>query len=88
MIVEVVSIRDRLTGYSWPQFEYNVDVAKRNFADAVRKNEHFGEHIHDFSLYRLASFDTDNGIVLVPDFPELICTAFDVTGGELHAVSD
>lgn len=84
MIVEVCAIRDRLTGFGSPQFEYSVDSAKRNFSDAVKKDSQFGEHIHDFSLYRLGSFDTDNGLCLIPDVPELICTAFDVTGGVVN----
>lgn len=85
MIVEVVSIRDRLNGFGPLMLENNVESAKRNFADAIEESKVYGKHIEDFSLYRLCSFDTDHGITvdLVPDSPELICTAFDLTGGKL-----
>lgn len=83
MIVEVVSIRDRLNGFGPLQLENNVESAKRNFSDAIEESKIYGKHIEDFSLYRLCSFDTDDGIVRVPDCPELICTAFDLTGGKL-----
>ena len=85
MICQIVAIRDRLTGFAHPNLEYSLQSAQRSFADAIRENSKFGEHISDFSLYRLGTFDTDDGIVDVPDVPELICSGYDIVGGDSDA---
>lgn len=82
MIYEVVAVKDNLTGFSAPQLEINIDSAKRRFRDAVEETKHMSKHIADFSLYRLGSFDVEKGLMLVPDYPEFICS-----GAELF-VSD
>lgn len=84
MKCEVVSVRDKLSGFAEPVLEINIDTAKRRFSDAIKDTKIYGRHVEDFSLYRLGSFDSDLGFVFVPDSPELICTAFDLVGKEVE----
>lgn len=48
--------------YMGPFVARNDAAASRQFADAVRNPEHlFGRNPSDFTLYRLAGFDDENG---------------------------
>lgn len=86
MICEIVSVHDSLSGFGSPMLEPNVETAKRNFVDAINSSYTMGRHLHDFALYRLASFDTEYGIINAFDHPILIVSAFDALGGDKHDV--
>lgn len=87
MICEIVSVHDALSGFGSPMLEPNVETARRNFVDAINSSVTMGRHLHDFALYRLASFDTEQGIINAFDHPMLIVSAFDALGGDSRDVS-
>lgn len=75
MIVPMFSIRDKLSGFGWPQIDTNEQTAKRNFAFAVNSpqanNMTFSPG--DYDLYHVGDFDTEKGVFIptksgVPDF--------------------
>lgn len=66
MISKIYSIRDELSGFMSSLAEANDAVALRNFVAAVR-NPSPGNVMRsapsNFSLYALATFDTDSGFL-------------------------
>lgn len=77
MIFSVYSIRDALSGFMTPVLEQNDSVAMRNFRMATdqmaRQQSVMTFRPTDFSLYRIAFFDSDSG-VMSPIAPiELVC---------------
>lgn len=83
----VYAVRDVLTGFMTPTLEQNDAVALRNFAmacDFSKRDVSLMAHKpSDFSLFRIASFDSETG-VLSPIVPiELVCSG-DSLGGQNH----
>lgn len=57
-------IRDQRTSFLTPTVDLNDASAMRNFEHAVQdKNSLFFSHIEDYSLYRIGTYDTDNGSI-------------------------
>ncbi|WGL31301.1 nonstructural protein [Dipodfec virus UOA04_Rod_868] len=80
------SIRDNLSGFMTPVLEQNDAIAMRNFAmacDSAKKAQSLMSwRPSDFSLYRIASFNSDTG-VLTPFNPvELVCNGDSVGGNK------
>lgn len=72
MIYGVYSIRDVKTGFMSPTIEQNDDAAARNFYHAVANSDGIlFTYASDFSLYRIANFDSDTG-VMDPGIPPLL----------------
>lgn len=64
MIYGVYSIRDVKTGFMSPTIDQNDDSASRNFYHAVVNSDGIlYTFASDFSLYHIANFDTDTGIM-------------------------
>lgn len=72
MIRGVYAVRDALTGFLSPVFDESDAVAVRNFQNAVLSPQTvMFTHPQDYSIWRLAWFDTKNGSFLMshPDDP-------------------
>lgn len=77
------SIKDAKTGFMTPVLEQGDPAALRNFAHAVNQP---GSIMHDcpndFSLFKVAQFDTDVGVVILsadaPLIPVLVADASEV----------
>lgn len=86
----VVAIRDDKTGFFSPQCEPSEASAVRNFEHAVtsRPDSLFFTHPADYSLYRIGTFDSDDGF-LESCLPEPIVSAVQVmsscSGGDFGA---
>lgn len=78
MILSVYSVRDRLVGFLTPVLEQNDAIAMRNFSMACDKSSHDSTLMtwkpSDYSLYRIASFDSDSGLISPVSPPELVCS--------------
>lgn len=63
MIVNMYSVRDTLTGYGYPFVQPNDDAALRNFRYLLTRDSgsEFSVKPDDYSLFRVARFDTDTG---------------------------
>lgn len=78
MIYHVYAIRDRLTGFMTPSIESSDPVAMRSF-EMVCSSHNSEKYVtafkpSDFSLYRIADYDTDTG-ELIPTFPPVtVCS--------------
>ncbi len=74
MIYGVYVIRDDLTGYLMPSFDHNDPSAVRNFSAAVN-NQRAGNLLHtnpgDYTLYKIASYDTVSGVITPVDRVQL-----------------
>lgn len=65
MIYNVYSIRDELTGYMNITLDVNDNTAIRNFKHAVNsKDLLFNTNPKDYTLYKIGTFETDNGILI------------------------
>lgn len=78
MIYHMYCVRDCLTGFMSPTLEQSDPVAMRNFEMAVdsikRDRSLMAFRPSDYSLYRIADFDSDTGEI-VPTFPPVtVCT--------------
>ncbi|UPW41132.1 nonstructural protein [Sigmofec virus UA08Rod_5433] len=57
-------MRDVKTGFMSPTMDLSDDSAIRNFAHSVGNSEGIlFSFVQDFSLYRIADFDTDTGVL-------------------------
>lgn len=85
MIYRVYSIRDRLTGFMSPVLEQSDPVAMRNFSMAIdaqrRDSSVMAFKPSDFSLYHIADFDSESGVMSAVIPPELVCSG-DSFGGK------
>lgn len=78
MIYSVYAIRDVKTGFMTPTIEVNDDTAIRNFSHAVVNSDNIlFSFAKDFSLYRLAAFDSDTGAITSEPLPKLVYEAAD-----------
>lgn len=77
MIFHVYSVHDRLTGFLTPTVDQSDPIAMRNFEMAVsvsKDSSLMSFRPSDYSLFRIADFDTESG-KLIPVFPpEYICS--------------
>lgn len=69
------SIRDVLTGFMSPVLEQNDASAMRNFRVACEQpgSSLMFNRPGDFSLYRIAEFDSDSGVLVPVVPPEIVC---------------
>lgn len=64
MKFDVFSIRDARTGFMTPTCDVNSEAATRNFFHAVNNsNDTLRSFAQDYSLYKIAAFDTDSGLM-------------------------
>lgn len=80
----VYSVRDIKSGFSQLTLELSDEVAVRNFGHAVRMSDGIlNSCASDFSLYHVADFDSDKGMLipLVPIVHVADATSF-VVGGD------
>lgn len=76
MILNVYSIRDALSGFMTPVLEQNDAIAMRNFRMACSSRPDpslMSWRPSDFSLYRIATFDSDKGLFSPVVPPDLVC---------------
>ncbi|UPW41468.1 nonstructural protein [Dipodfec virus UA23Rod_1217] len=84
MKLSMYSVKDHLTGFMSPVLEQNDAVAMRNFAmacDISRSDKSLMSwKPSDYSLYRIADFDSDTGALtpLIP--PVLVCNGDSIGG--------
>lgn len=78
MIYRVYSIRDRFSDFMPPVLEQSDPIAMRNFEMAVsaqkRDTSIMAFRPSDFSLYHIADFDSDSGVLSAVVPPEIICS--------------
>ena len=76
MIFGLYSIRDVKTGFLTPVAEQSKEVAVRNFAHAVKRADSlFFTFANDYSLYKIAEYDSDSGLVKSLVCPEHVADA-------------
>lgn len=85
MIFGIYAIRDVHTGFLAPTVDANDNVAKRNFAHAVSREESlFYTHPSDYSLYKIGTYDSDTALIDPINPPKIVMQATDVpTGGAI-----
>lgn len=82
MKLGLYSIKDAKTGFMTPVLEQGDPAALRNFAHAVNQSDSIMHDCpNDFSLFKVANFDTDKGIDPVAT-PILIADASEVLRNE------
>ena len=68
-------IKDAKTGFMTPVVEQNDAAALRNFSHAVNQPDSLMHDCpNDFSFFKVSDFDTDAGIIAIPN-PILIADA-------------
>ena len=79
MKLGLYSIKDAKTGFMTPVLEQNDACALRNFANAVNQASSIMHDCpNDFSLFKVANFDTDDGVdpltspILIVDASEVL----------------
>lgn len=73
--MNLYSIRDNLTGFTDPTTMENDSIAKASFFSLIGQIDKLspGSVPSDFSLYRLGTFDLENGVVKALKTPVFIC---------------
>ena len=75
MMFGLYCIKDAKTGFMTPVVEQNDAAALRNFSHAVNQSESIMHDCpNDFSLFKVADFDTDCGVLTIP-CPTLVADA-------------
>lgn len=78
MMLGLYSIKDAKTGFMTPVIEQGDAAALRNFSHAVNQPDSIMHDCpNDFSLFKVANFDTDKGVEPVTS-PILIADASEV----------
>ena len=78
MRLGLYSIKDAKTGFMTPVLEQNDAAALRNFSHAVNQPDSLMHDCpNDFTLFKVADFDTDGGIIAIPN-PSLVADASEV----------
>ena len=78
MRLALYSIKDAKTGFMTPVVEQNDAAALRNFSHAVNQLDSLMHDCpNDFSFFKVADFDTDAGIIGIPN-PILVADASEV----------
>ncbi len=76
MIYGIYAIKDAKTAFMPCTVDYNNDSAIRNFEHAVRAPDSLmSSHPGDYSLYRLAIYDTESGMITADELPVQIADA-------------
>lgn len=89
MIAYLYSVQDRLSGYMQVTTEVNDQVAYRNFEHAVlHGGSVLSSHSQDYQLVKLASFDTDTGIIAPLSPVEVIATGQSIFLSDLRRSGD
>ncbi len=81
MIYGVYAVRDWKTGFLSPVVDVNDASASRNFQFAVLRQDDnlFFTNPADYSLYRVADYDSESGAMISQDdYPKLVITAVEV----------
>jgi hypothetical protein len=79
MKLGMYAIKDAKTGFMTPTVDANDASALRNFEHAVNQPDSLlNSHPNDFSLFKLASFDTDSGVCEVLPVPFVVADASEV----------
>ncbi len=82
MIYSIYAIHDKHAGYGSLTLSDNDAVAMRNFQNAINiQDSIFSTSPSDFSLVRLGSYDTKNGIIDSVE-PFVVARALDFIKGE------
>ena len=78
MKLSMYCIKDAKTGFMTPVVEQNDAAALRNFSHAVNQPESLMHDCpNDFSFFKVSDFDTDVGIIAIPN-PVLVADASEV----------
>lgn len=65
MTYPICAMRDAKVGFLAPTVEFNLEDAKRKFAHAMsQKDSIYNFAPVDFSLYKIADFDTESGEII------------------------
>lgn len=76
MIYGIYAIKDAKTAFMPCTVDFNNDSAIRNFEHAVRSPDSLmSSHPGDYALYRLATYDTETGMITADDLPVQIVDA-------------
>lgn len=76
MIFNVYSIRDELSGFMTPVLEANDAIAMRSFrhaCDLQPDSSLMSWKPTDYTLFRIATFDSESGVITPISPAELIC---------------
>ena len=72
MKFNMYAIQDIKTGFMTPTLDQNDLAAARNFNSALMQgNGLFGTHPEDFRLFKIATFESDSGVV-TPEEPMVL----------------
>lgn len=72
MKFNMYAIQDIKTGFMTPTLDQNDLAAARNFQSAIMQgNGLFGTHPEDFRLFKIATFESDSGVV-TPEEPMVL----------------
>lgn len=83
MKLGMYAIKDAKTGFMTPTVDANDASALRNFEHAIYQHDSLlNSHPNDFTLCKLASFDTDLGICDVLPVPLVVADASEVMRSE------
>lgn len=83
MKLGMYAIKDAKTGFMTPTVDANDASALRNFEHAVHQTDSLlYSHPNDFTLCKLASFDTDAGVCEVLPIPFVVADASEVLRNE------
>ena len=78
MRLGLFSIKDAKTGFMTPVLEQNDAAALRNFSHAVNQPDSLMHDCpNDFTLFKVADFDTYDGIIAIPN-PSFVADASEV----------
>lgn len=76
MIYGIFAIKDAKTAFMPCTVDYNNDSAIRNFEHAVCTSDSLmASHPGDYALYKLATYDTETGMITADDLPVQIADA-------------
>lgn len=84
MIHKIVALRDATADcYLTPQFERNLETAKRNLSNAMEHPDSIlRNNSADFDLWHIGDYDDDEGI-LIPTTPHVkICSCASLKKGD------
>lgn len=79
----IYSIRDKKSGYGFPQVDTNDFTCKRGFALAINNNDLMNANPDDYEVYKIGTFDTDKGKIDAFNITELVCTGLEVHGAKV-----
>lgn len=92
MKYSIYSMKDRCNGFMNVLMDVNDETAIRGFLHSLKSQPStslFYAHPEDYSLYRIGTFDTTSGEVVLDATPTWLCTGEIRTGVEnVEALSD